>query len=199
VERIVIVEGLLTTVGDDGDVNIAAMGAVCADPETLDAGSQLCLKPFRTSRTYVNLARTGQGVFHTVDDVGLLVGAVTGRFDRQPRLIPASGVEGHILGGACSWYALRVASSAQDEQRATLQCRIVGRGTLGPWRGWNRARHAILEAAILATRVHLLPVSEIEREFARLRIPVDKTGGAAEHRALQTLSDFVRERQAGAC
>jgi hypothetical protein len=49
----------------------------------------------------------------------------------------------------------------------------------------------VVEAAILATRIHLLPADEIAAEFARLKVLVDKTGGPQEERAFQILSDYV--------
>jgi hypothetical protein len=47
----------------------------------------------------------------------------------------------------------------------------------------NRARAAVLEAAILATRLHMLPPEKIEREIDYLKIAIDKTAGDAERRA----------------
>jgi uncharacterized protein len=60
--------------------------------------------------------------------------------------------------------------------------------------GFNRARHAVLEAAILATRTHLIPLEEIRSEFARLQVIVDKTAGPREHEAMALLTDYVRTR-----
>ena len=58
--------------------------------------------------------------------------------------------------------------------------------------GFNRARHAVLEAAIYATRLHLLPRAFIESELARLQVIVDKTAGAHELEAMALLTDHVR-------
>ena len=58
--------------------------------------------------------------------------------------------------------------------------------------GFNRARHAVLEAAIYATRLHLLPRDTIQQEFDRLQIIVDKTAGDIEHEAMTLLTEFVR-------
>jgi hypothetical protein len=62
------------------------------------------------------------------------------------------------------------------------------------WFGFHRARHAVLEAAILATRFHLLPADEIAREFARLKVIVDKTAGPAELEAFALLDAARCER-----
>ncbi len=58
--------------------------------------------------------------------------------------------------------------------------------------GWNRAKHAVLEAAILATRVHLLSESEIQEQLERLRIPIEKTAGPKEAEAFALLQRLRR-------
>jgi hypothetical protein len=60
--------------------------------------------------------------------------------------------------------------------------------------GFNRAKHAVLEAAILATRTHLLPADQIRDEYARLQIIVDKTAGPREREAMALLTAYVRSR-----
>jgi hypothetical protein len=60
--------------------------------------------------------------------------------------------------------------------------------------GFNRAKHAVLEAAILATRTHLLPPEQIRDEYARLQIIVDKTAGAREREAMAMLTQYVQSR-----
>ncbi|MFG0335437.1 MAG: DUF447 domain-containing protein, partial [Maioricimonas sp. JB049] len=59
-----------------------------------------------------------------------------------------------------------------------------------------RACHAVLEATILATRLHLVSASEILAEIDRLRPLVEKTGGATEHRAFAFVEQFVAETAA---
>ena len=59
--------------------------------------------------------------------------------------------------------------------------------------GFNRARHAVLEAAIYATRLHLLPRPFVESELARLQVIVDKTAGPHEIEAMALLTRHVRE------
>jgi uncharacterized protein len=57
--------------------------------------------------------------------------------------------------------------------------------------GFNRARHAVLEAAILATRTRFLPPDEILGEYGRLAVIVEKTAGPNEHAAFDLLRDYV--------
>src|SRR5262245_15974737 len=101
-----ILEGILTTLNPNGTANIAPMGPIVdADLQTFT------LRPFQTSQTYVNLKRTGQGIFHVTDDALLLARAAIDRLESPPRLRktePAEGVEGVILTDACRWHALVV-------------------------------------------------------------------------------------------
>ena len=65
--------------------------------------------------------------------------------------------------------------------------------------GLNRAKHAVVEAAILATRLHLLAAVEVLADLGKLRVLVEKTGGPAEHAAFQFLQDYVEARVSGDC
>jgi len=69
---------------------------------------------------------------------------------------------------------------------------VVHRGTRREFIGFNRARHAVLEAAIYATRLHLLPRSFIDSELARLQVIVDKTAGPQELEAMALLTEYIR-------
>jgi hypothetical protein len=173
-------------VNADGSVNIAPMGPI------VDAALQsFHLRPFQTSTTYANLKRTGQGVFHVTDDAEMIARAAVGTLDPLPPLEPAAAVEGWILSGACRWYALRVRSIDDRQPRTEILAEAVGHRRLRDFFGFNRAKHAVLEAAILATRLELLPREQILAEFDRLRVPVRKTGGPAEQRAFEFLESYV--------
>jgi hypothetical protein len=181
-----ILEGIMTTIGADGTVNIAPMGPI------VDADMRrLLLRPYQTSTTYANLKRTGQGVFHVTDDVELLARAAVGKVEPPPAMTRASEVDGWILSGACRWYALQVRRLDDSQPRTEIEAEVVASGRLRDFFGFNRAKHAVLEAAILATRIDLLPLEEIQAEFARLRVPVVKTGGEAERRAFEYLERHV--------
>ena len=56
----------------------------------------------------------------------------------------------------------------------------------------NRAKAAVLEAAILATRVHMLPREKIVSEIAYLQIAIDKTAGAAERAAWDRVMEKIK-------
>jgi hypothetical protein len=73
----------------------------------------------------------------------------------------------------------------------SLNCRTLVCNRIREFWGFNRAKHAVIEAAILATRLDFLPAAEIANQFARLQSVVEKTGGSQEHSAFDLLSQFV--------
>jgi hypothetical protein len=184
-----ILEGIVTTLNEDGSANISPMG-----PRIDEALSQFVLRPYRSSTTYRNLKRSGQGVFHVTDDVELIAHAALGTPDPLPEMTTVPGVEGKILTGACRWYSLQVAALDDRNEPTEILCEVVAQGRLRDFLGFNRAKHAVLEAAILATRTEFLPADEILSQFERLAVLVRKTGGPAEQRAFAFLNDYVQVR-----
>ena len=186
-----ILEGIVTTLNADGTVNIAPMG-----PEVGASMERFVLKPFRTARTYANLKAHGEGVLHVTDDVLLLAKAALGPVEPLPALRPAKHVRGFVLADACRCHEFRVRFLDDRQERTRIEVDVVHTERLRDFFGFNRAKHAIVEAAILATRTHLLPLADIEAELQRLAVLVEKTGGEQEHAAFRLLADHVaRVRQ----
>jgi hypothetical protein len=182
----VILEGLVSTQNEDGSANISPMGPLV--DETMD---QFVLRPYRSSRTYANLKRSEQGVLHVTDDVNMLARAAVGRLQPLPKLASAKEVQGFIIAGACRWYEFRVTLLDDKAQRTTIACDVVKKGRIRDFFGFNRAKHAVVEASILATRLGLLPTEEVVAELDRLRVIVDKTAGRQERRAFQFIEQYV--------
>jgi len=181
----ILLEGIVTTLNEDGSTNISPMG-----PILNRALSRLRLRPYQTSTTYQNLKRHGEGIFHITDDVLLLAQAAVGEV--SPPLSPAAKVRGNILTSCCQWLAFQVESINDAEPRTEILARVVDSGRARDFLGFNRARHAVVEAAILATRLEFLPPKHVQSEFGRLAVLVDKTGGTQEHEAFAYLKRYVK-------
>ncbi len=181
-----ILEGIVTTVSEEGSVNIAPMG-----PQVELPMKQFLLRPFRTAQTYRNLKAHGEGVLHVTDDVLLLAKAALGPVEPAPEMFVANRVQGFVLQNSCRYYEFRVRSLDDREERTRIDAEVVNCGRLRDFFGWNRAKHAVVEAAILATRTEFLPLDEIEAEYRRLAVLVSKTGGEQEHEAFALLQDHV--------
>jgi hypothetical protein len=159
---------------------------------------RLWLRPFRTSATYANLKRLGSGVFHVTDDVEVIAHAAVGPLSESPRWDLELTAAGPVLADACRWYAFRVESLDDSEERTSIVAEVTERGVVRECYGFNRAKHAVLEAAILATRLHILEASSVGAEMERLQIIVNKTGAAAERRAFAFLRHYVQNHGKGA-
>jgi len=187
----VILEGIVTTTTPEGELHLAPMG-----PRVEQDLRGLELRPFAGSSTLRNLQAHGEGVFHLTDDVELIALAAIGRSEealRGRRVTPARIVSGSVLRDACRVYEFRVRSIDTSAERARVDAEIVHSERFRDFVGFHRARHAVLEAAILATRAHLLPRAALTERLAALRVLVEKTGDAAEHRAFEILEASVRE------
>ncbi len=181
-----ILEGIVTTIGPTGEINIAPMG-----PRVEPDMRRFLLRPFNTSTTYHNLRAHGEGVFHVTDDVLLLARAALGQLIEMPPLIPACVVRGWVLRAACRAYEFRVLNIDDRDERVNIEIEVVYHGILREFFGFNRAKHAVIEAAILATRTDFLPLDEIEAEYRKLAVIVQKTGGEQERTAFAFLSAHV--------
>jgi hypothetical protein len=181
-----ILEGIVTTLNADGSPNISPMG-----PRVDREVTWLVLRPFRTSQTYQNLRRLNEGVFHVTDDVELIARAAIGQLSDVANLLPARGVQGVMLVDACRWFAFRVVELDDTQERTTIHCSVVATGTNRDFFGFNRAKHAVIEAAILATRIGILPAKQINAEMERLAVPVEKTAGEQERRAFKLLREYI--------
>jgi hypothetical protein len=183
----VIIESLITTLDGEGRANFAPMGVEWGEQE-------IVVKPYRETTTYRNLLETGEAVVNLVDDVLFFVrGALTSPVFPS---VPAVAVRGVVLEAACSWRELRVRERETAAARARFVCDVVHRGVRREFLGYNRARGAVLEATILATRTRLIPIAEIQAEYRRLQVIVDKTAGPAEREAMALLADFVQSEAA---
>ena len=181
-----IIEGILTTLNEDNSVNIAPMGPI-VDP----AFSRFVLRPFQTSTSFSNLLRTKQAVFHVTDNIELIARAAIDCMSTPPETSTALRVDGQVLQNACRWYELSLASIDTSAERAVLEAHCLEKGFLREFVGFNRAQHATLEAAILATRVHILEPVYLQKELERLGVIVTKTAGAIELRAFNLLRDYI--------
>jgi len=185
----VIVESLVTTLDAEGRPNFAPMGVEWGE-------ERIVLKPYKETATFRNLTSLPEAVVNLVDDVRYYVEGALSSPSFPWR--PASVVRGAVLEAACSWRELRVRDADASDARARFTCDVVHREVRREFVGYNRARAAVLEATILATRTRFLPIDEILAEYRRLQVIVDKTAGAAERGAMATLTRFVHAEAARA-
>jgi hypothetical protein len=187
VRRGVIVETIVTTVDAAGRINVAPMG-VEWDPSADPA--RIVLKPFLETTTYRNVDATRAATVNIVDDVRIFARAAISNPDYAT--VPAQRIAGVVLADCCAWREVEVVSADRTPPRSRIETRVVHQGTNRDFIAFNRAHHAVLEAAIYATRVRMLPRPFLESELQRLQVIVDKTAGPREFEAMALLTDFIR-------
>jgi len=182
--ELVIIEGLLATTNADGSPHVAAMGPVV--DEQLTAWT---LRPYQSSSTFQLLRREPVCVFHVTDDVLPVVRSALG-LPHELQLEPHAD-SGWIIPAACHWYRLQVTEWDVSAERSEAKAVVLDHGQLRPFWGWNRAKHAVLEATILATRLRFVERSQVEADIARLAPAVEKTAGPRERQAWELVQQYV--------
>lgn len=175
-------ETILTTASADGAVHIAPLGII-------QEGDGWVIAPFRPSTTLANIEATGVAIVNYTDEAKIFAGCLTGRRDWP--LAPVEGCAVPRLEAALSHDVLEVVSVTGDDIRPRFHCRVASSGQHRPFLGMNRAKAAVLEAAILVSRLKMLPTEKIEDEIAYLKIAIDKTAGPDEEQAWYWLLEKV--------
>jgi hypothetical protein len=182
-------ETIVTTVSGTGEVHIAPLGIIAE-------GDGWIIAPFRPSITLDNLRAVPFAVANYTDDVRIYAGCLTGR-GRWP-LTALDGFAVPRLTAALAHAELAVTDVTEDKERPRFHCRVTRVASHAPFQGFNRAQAAVVEAAILVSRLHMLPREKVESEVAYLAIAVGKTAGAVEQEAWGWLMERINGHYARA-
>lgn len=180
-----IFETVVTTQSPEGVAHIAPMGVRYQ-------GARVVLMPFKPSTTLANILATRHAVLNLITDTRVFAGCVTGR--REWPLLPADRIAGQRLACALHHVELRLDEHVDDAQRPLLRMARVHEAAHGSFMGLNRAQAAVVEGAVLVSRLHMLAPEKVATEMAYLQIAIDKTAGAEEHEAWGWLREAVAAR-----
>ncbi|MFP4481945.1 MAG: DUF447 domain-containing protein [Thermovirgaceae bacterium] len=178
-----IIETILSTRDEKGMPNFAPMGI-----EQTPSGC-VTVRPFRTSRTWRNLCSDSFAVVNVVEPALPFVLSALGSLDLPT--FPARKIPCMVLQAASRWMELELAGRKQDEHRGNCLFRVVHEEGLRFFQGHNRARCALVETAIAATRIHVFGKDPFWSEFSRACTLVEKTGGEEEKEALLILKNWA--------
>lgn len=181
-------ETIITTASPDGRPHIAPMGV-------RRVGEHVILAPFRPSATLDNVVATRVAVVNYTTDVRIFAGCVTHTTTHWPT-VPATRVPGIRLAAPLAHDELELEAFEDDPQRPVLKMRRVHQETHAPFVGFNRAQAAVVEGAILVSRLFMLPPDKVDSEMAYLQIAIDKTAGDAERLAWSWLVAAVERHRA---
>ena len=185
----VIFENVVTTVDTEGRPHVAPMGVRYHGPDVI-------LMPFKPSTTLANILANRHAVLNIVADTRVFAGCVTGR--KTWPVAPAENVPGVRLACALNHIELRLAQASDDAQRPVLRMARVHEMTHAPFVGFNRAQAAVIEGAILISRLRMLAPAKVDAEMAYLQIAIDKTAGPEEREAWAWLVEAVARHRAAA-
>jgi hypothetical protein len=180
-----IFEAVITTLDAEGRAHVAPFGVRYRERQVL-------LKPFRPSATLDHIRARGHAVLNLTTDSRVFASAVCARWlggkplaDDALELVATRYVPGLRLAGAhaLAHSELRLVHDDDDAERPTLSLDRVHDATHAPFRGFNRAQAAVLEAAVLVSRLQMLTPAKIDAEMAYLQIAIEKTASDAEHEA----------------
>jgi hypothetical protein len=178
-----IIETILSTRDGQGKPNFAPMGI-----EYVPSGNVI-LRPFKTSRTWQNLLSTSFAVVNIVESALPFVLCALG----NPELpsFPARRVSCPVLRSAAKWIELELVEREEDENRGKCLFKVLHEEGTACFQGHNRARCALIETAIAATRIQVFGMEPFKREFSRACDLVEKTGGEEEEEALLILKKWA--------
>jgi uncharacterized protein len=179
-----IQEIIVTTKNEDSTTHIAPMGI-------REEGGLIIISPFKPSATLENIQRNKTAVVNRTDDVRIFAGCLTGR--KNWSLVPTEKVSGQRLEVALSHLELELEYFEDDELRPRFYLKPVIEVIHSAFKGFNRAQSAVLEAAILVSRLNMLTEEKIKQELEYLTIAIDKTAGEDEKIAWQWLMDKVED------
>ena len=169
-----ILETIVTTTSPSGDLHLVPFGLI-------REGEDWVLAPFRPSPTILNLEANPVFAASSPSDVRVIAGAVTGR--RDWATLPCDRIPGRRLAESFGHAEFEVISVEDDATRPRYRARMVHSASHMPFFGYNRAQGAVLEAAILSTRLHMLEPDKILTEMRYHAIAISKTAGPAEREA----------------
>lgn len=154
----------------------------------------ILIAPFRPSASLDNLIGQQVATLNLTDDVRVFAGALTGRRDWPLR--KADTISGFVLQDALAHRELQLVKITEHATRPELYFKSVHEASHAPFRGFNRAQAAVVELAVLVSRLHMLPAAKIEVEMAYLHIAIAKTAGERELEAWGWLTEAVENHQA---
>lgn len=180
-------ETIVTTIDTTGTPHTTPFGIRKED-------SYVIISPYKPSTTLDNILATGHAVVNLTDDVRVFAGALTGR--RAFELLPAEKVAGFRLENCLAHQELKLVKVEHDDIRPVLYLQVVHEAQHLPFQGFNRAQAAVIELAVLVSRLTRLPMEKITRDIDYLKIAVEKTAGPRETEAWNWLIEAVENHQA---
>lgn len=177
-----IYETIITSMDAEGNVHITPFGV-------REQEGFVIISPFKPSTTLENILITKSAVMNLTDDVRVFAGALSKKF--RAEVVSAEKIQGFRLAETLAHKELRLEKVVVDEVRPQLWMKVVHEKNHQPFKGFNRAQSAVIELAVLASRLSMLPKEKIMQEKSYLQIAMDKTAGEREWQAWSWLNEKI--------
>lgn len=186
-----IFETIISTVNSQGDAHVTPFGIQMQD-------GLVVISPYKPSATLENILATQHAVMNLTDDVRVFAGALTRR--QAWSLTPAEKVAGYRLTETLAHKELKLVKINEDALRPQLFLEVIYEVQHQSFMGFNRAQAAVIELAVLVSRLNMLAKEKVLSEMQYLQIAVDKTAGERELEAWIWLTEKIENfyaQQAG--
>ena len=177
-------EVIVTTISNEDIVHIAPMGIRFID-------KQVVISPFKPSTTLNNITENNIATINFIDDVRVFAGIVS-RHKKDWELSARTDLE--IVPNLTltnTFYNVVVNEYQEDDKCPNIICDIKNSAVIKPFLGFNRAQFSVIEAAVLLSRLGMIPMEKIDREIEYLKIGIDKTAGPHELEAWGWIQDKI--------
>ncbi len=177
-----IFETIISSVNSQGEVHVAPFGIQ-------RQGDRVIISPYKPSLTLTNMLASQHAVMNLTDDVRVFAGALTNRQAWQ--LLPADTIAGFRLANSLAHEELKLVEVHDDAVRPQLCMQVLHKAQHQAFAGFNRAQAAVIELAVLASRLPRLTQDKVLTEMQYLQIAMDKTAGEREWQAWGWLSEKI--------
>jgi uncharacterized protein len=192
-----IFETIITSANLAGEPHITPFGIRYENDNVI-------ISPYKPSTTLDNILATKCAVMNLTDDVRVFAGALTkrqfGELVLINKTVQTNNHNSFRLAGCLAHAELELLEVRDDAVRPQLIMKKVTEENHKSFAGFNRAQSAVIELAVLVSRLHLLPREKIQTELQYLQIAIDKTAGEREQQAwgwlIEKIDNFYA-KQAG--
>ena len=177
-----IFEAIISTINSESVPHVTPFGVRYE-------GEHIIISPYKPSTTLANILASKQAVMNLTDDVRVFAAALTNR--QAWALLKTNKINGFRLADCLQHVELALIEVRDDALRPQLVMQKIHAENHMPFNGFNRAQAAVIELAVLVSRLHMLPQDKIRAEMQYLQIAIDKTAGENEFLAWSWLVEKV--------
>ncbi len=180
-----IIETIISTIDNEEKVNFSPFGIQ-------KNKNQILISPYIPSKTLLNLQLTKCAVINYTDNTNFFVNCIIG--NKKFKKKKCKNFPGFFLENCFGYEQVKVKKIIKDKLRPTFVCQIDKSFQIKNYEGHNRAKASIIEACILASRVHILDKKKILNELSYLGISVKKTAGSVEKKSWEKISKYIKKK-----